>query len=92
MAWNYPLTFDSKASLVALGREDLLAKEMTTPSSILAWRIPRTEAPGGLQFMGSLRVRQLNTFLLSFLTPRRVSVFVGSPLSDRVFFLSFSLS
>ena len=36
-----------------LGREDPLEKEMATHSSILAWRIPRTEEPGGLQSMGS---------------------------------------
>ena len=36
-----------------LGREDLLEKEMTTHSSVLAWEIPRTEEPGGLQSMGS---------------------------------------
>ena len=36
-----------------LGWEDPLEKEMTTHSSILAWRIPWTEEPGGLQFMGS---------------------------------------
>ena len=39
-----------------LGREDLLEKEMATHSSILAWRIPWTEEPGGLQSMGSQRV------------------------------------
>ena len=33
-----------------------LEKEMATHSSILAWRIPWTEEPGGLQSMGSLRV------------------------------------
>ena len=33
-----------------------LEKEMATPSSILAWRIPRTEEPGGLQSMGLQRV------------------------------------
>ena len=59
----------SKASLVAqtikrlstmwetwvrsLGQEDALEKEMATHSSILAWRIPWTEEPGGLQSMGS---------------------------------------
>ena len=32
-----------------LGREDPLEKEMATHSNILAWRIPWTEAPGGLQ-------------------------------------------
>ena len=36
--------------------EDLLKREMATHSSILAWRIPRTEEPGGLQSMGSQRV------------------------------------
>ena len=35
-----------------LGQEDPLEKEMTTHSSILAWRIPRTEEPGGLQSTG----------------------------------------
>ena len=36
----------------SLGWEDLLEKEMATHSSILAWRIPWTEEPGGLQTMG----------------------------------------
>ena len=36
-----------------LGQEDPLKKEMATHSSILAWRIPWTEEPGGLQFTGS---------------------------------------
>ena len=40
-----------------LGREDLLEKEMASRSCILAWKIPRTEEHGGLQSMGSLRVR-----------------------------------
>ena len=35
-----------------LGWEDPLEEGMATHSSILAWRIPRTEEPGGLQFMG----------------------------------------
>ena len=35
-----------------LGQEDPLGKEMATHSSILAWRIPWSEEPGGLQFMG----------------------------------------
>ena len=39
-----------------LGREDLLEKEMATHSSILAWRIPWTEEPAGLQSMGLQRV------------------------------------
>ena len=36
-----------------LGWEDPQGKEMTTHSSILAWRIPRTEEPGRLHLMGS---------------------------------------
>ena len=36
-----------------LGQEDALEKEIETHSSILAWRIPRTEEPGGLQATGS---------------------------------------
>ena len=40
----------------SLGREDPLEKEIATYSSILAWRIPWTEEPGGLQSMGSQRV------------------------------------
>ena len=40
----------------SLGREDTLAKEMVTHSSILAWRIPWTEKSGRLQSMGSQRV------------------------------------
>ena len=39
-----------------LGWEDPLEKKMATHSSILAWRIPSTEEPGGLQFMGLQRV------------------------------------
>ena len=41
----------------SLGREDPLEEGMATHSSILAWRIPWTEEPGGLQSMGSQRVR-----------------------------------
>ena len=40
----------------SLDWEDPLEKEMTTHSSILAWRILWTEEPSGLQFMGSQRV------------------------------------
>ena len=41
----------------SLGQEDSLEKEMATHSSVLAWKIPWTEEPGGLQSMGSQRVR-----------------------------------
>ena len=41
----------------SLGQEDLLEEDMVTHSSILAWRIPWTEEPGGLQSMGSQKSR-----------------------------------
>ena len=37
----------------SLGWDNTLEKEMATHSSILAWGVPRTEEPGGLQFTGS---------------------------------------
>ena len=40
----------------SLGQKDSLEKGMPTHSSILAWRIPWTEEPGGLQSIGSQRV------------------------------------
>ena len=40
----------------SMDQEDPLEKEMATRSSILAWRIPWTEEPGGLQSVGSQRV------------------------------------
>ena len=46
----------TEAWVQSLGREDPLEEEMATHSSVLAWEIPRTEEPGGLQSMGSQRV------------------------------------
>ena len=46
---NLPANAEDTGSL---GQEDPLEKEMATHSSILAWRIPRTEEPGVLQSMG----------------------------------------
>ena len=40
----------------SLGQEDPLEKEKAIPSSTIAWKIPWTEEPGRLQFMGSQRV------------------------------------
>ena len=42
--------------VLSLGWEDPLEKEMAAHSSTLAWKIPWTEEPGGLQSMGSKRV------------------------------------
>ena len=41
----------------SLGQEDPLEKEMAIHSSTIAWKIPWTEEPGRLQYMGSQRVR-----------------------------------
>ena len=68
----------------SLGQEDPLGKEMATHSSILAWSIPWTEEPGGLQSMGSQKSRTwlsidihtvstLMLFLLCFAPEPRVS-------------------
>ena len=47
-----------EAQLQSLGQEDPLEKEMATHSSVLAWKIPWTKEPGGLQSMGLWRVRR----------------------------------
>ena len=44
----------------SLGQEDSLKKEIATHSNVLTCEIPWTEEPGGLQSMGSQRVRQLS--------------------------------
>ena len=53
----------------SLGQEDPLEKEVATHSSILAWEIPWTEEPGGLQSTGSQRLKNnwsTNTLTLHF--------------------------
>ena len=71
---GFPGGSDGKESACSVGDgdrslcwEDSLEKGMATHSSILAWRIPWTEKPGGLQAVGSQRVRHdsaTNTFTL----------------------------
>ena len=57
--WDFPVRSDGRESaysenqVQSLGQEDPLEKEMATHFSILAWRIPWTEMPGGLQSMES---------------------------------------
>ena len=51
MVKNPPANLETQVQF--LGQEDPLEKEMTTHSSILAWIIPWTEEPDGLQSMGS---------------------------------------
>ena len=54
MVKNLPAMQETWAQ--SLGQEDILEKKMATHSSILAWRIPGTEEPSGLQSTGSQRV------------------------------------
>ena len=55
MVKNLPAVWETWVQ--SLGWEDPLQKGIAIHSSILAWRIPRTEEPGGLQSMGLQRVR-----------------------------------
>ena len=52
---NVPVMQETRVQ--PLGREDTLEEGMATHSNFLAWRIPWTEKPGGLQPMGSQRIR-----------------------------------
>ena len=66
-----------------LGREDPLEKGMATHSSILPWRILWTEEPGGLQLIGSQRVRHdwaINIFTFS----HHLSIFLSTPYLPQV--------
>ena len=54
MVKNLPAMEDTQVQ--SLGGEDPLEKEMAPHSNILAWKIPWTEEPGGLQSMGWQRV------------------------------------
>ena len=65
-----------------LGLEDPLEKEIATYSSILAWIIPWTEEPGGLQFMGLQRVR------CDLANKQYFSVQVGLVTEEKKFFFS----
>ena len=56
-AFSLPIQEKKETWVQFLGREDPLEEEMTTHSSILPWKIQRTEEPGGLQFMGVSKIR-----------------------------------
>ena len=55
--WKQIRLLMQKTRVRSLGRVDPLEEFMATHSSILAWRIPWSEEPGGLQYMGWQRVR-----------------------------------
>ena len=78
----------------SLGWEDPLEKGMATHSSFLAWKIPWTEEPGRLQFMGSQRVgHDWATSLTHSLTQHTVHLkFVPMDLIKYIWFTVFFLS
>ena len=59
MKWRICLTIQETQEMLVwfLGQKDPLEQEMTTHSSILAWKIPWIEEPGGLQSIGSQKVK-----------------------------------
>ena len=80
-----------------MGQEDALEEGMATHSSILAWRIPWTEEPGGLLSTGLQRLNRLSThdkgssyFFTSLSTQVKEGHFVGLlfPISFRINFVS----
>ena len=54
-----------------LGREDPLEEEMAAHSGLLAWRLPWTEEPGGLQSTGSQSQTQLSNYTTTIITTTR---------------------
>ena len=56
-----PMPETQEMRVSSLGRDDPLEQEMATDSSIPAWKIPRTEEPGGLQSTGVAKSRHLHT-------------------------------
>ena len=56
----------------SLGQEELLEEGMATQSSILAWRIPWTEKPGGLTVHGVAKSRTRLKCLSTFLCPEHI--------------------
>ena len=62
-----------------LGQKRTLEEEMATHSSVLAWRIPGTEEPGGLQSMGHTRVHtHMHTHTHTLLLMLEAAVMVGN--------------
>ena len=87
--WGFPggsmvknLPADLEDAGWSLNWEDPLEKETATPSSILAWEIPRTEEPGGLQYVVLQRVRH------SWATKKQDFIVSWNPV--RPFFNNFS--
>ena len=78
----------------SLRQEDPLEKGMATYSSILAWKIPKTKACGGLQPMGSQKAWKdwvINTFTLHYLKHLHLLMFIVSNVYNSVMHLNVPL-
>ena len=73
-----------ETQVLSVGRENPLEKEMATHSSILAWEIPWTEEPGGLQSLGSQRVRHnwATSLSLSIIKNRDINLMIFSSVQS----------
>ena len=60
----------------SLGQEDPLEEEMATHSSILARKIPWIEEPGGLQSIGSQRVRHAHNTVIVFMEESKIAKYL----------------
>ena len=84
MVKNLPAMQRTQA--LSLGQEDTLEEEMATQSTILAWKIPWTEEPCGLQSMGLQRVRHD----LATIPPRPCNAFLFKKFRPMCWFLGGS--
>ena len=76
MVKNLPAKQETRVG--SLGQEDTLEKGMATHSSILAWRIPWTEEPGGLQSMGHQELDTTGQLTLSLKIITTLTVYFTS--------------
>ena len=76
----------------SLGWKDPLEREMATHSSILAWRLPWTEEPGGLQSTGSQSQTRLSDFTFTLPMAVGVSFHTDSGLGQVTYFGQWSIS
>ena len=65
---------EQETQVQSLGQEDLLEKEMATHSSILAWEIPQTEEPGGLQSSSVQSLSRVQLFVTPWTAARQASL------------------
>jgi len=79
-----------KTHVRSLGREDSLEKKMATHSSILAWKIPWTEEPCGLQSMGVARIRHDLATKPTIDHGPRVCLFIACPSTHSHLDLTFT--